>query len=74
MTGLCPSSRGNARDLRKISPFGRNDIDAELGALAGGISESEMFPMSEYLRGPRKLSTIASLLFKKLCQKVIYLR
>ena len=41
MTGLGPSSRANARDLRKISPFGRNDINSELSVLAGGISESE---------------------------------
>jgi len=33
VTGQGPSSRANARDLRKISPLGRNDIDSELGVL-----------------------------------------
>jgi hypothetical protein len=33
LTGRCPSSRANVRDLGKISPFGRNDIKSELGAL-----------------------------------------
>jgi hypothetical protein len=30
--GLGPSSRANARDLRKISPFGRNDKGLSLHA------------------------------------------
>jgi hypothetical protein len=33
VTGLGSSSRANARDLRKISPFGRNDTRV-LGVLA----------------------------------------
>jgi hypothetical protein len=32
VTGLGPSSRANARDLRKISPFGRNDTAGSLRA------------------------------------------
>jgi len=47
VTGQCPSSRVNARDLRKISPVGGNDNKSELGALARGISESELFRMPE---------------------------
>jgi hypothetical protein len=31
--GQCPSSRVDTRDLRKISPFGRNDISFPLRAL-----------------------------------------
>ncbi len=34
VTGRGPSSRANARDLRKISPFGRNDINSELSVFA----------------------------------------
>jgi hypothetical protein len=40
VTGLRPLSRANARDLRKISPFGRNDKSATLSELSvlGAIS------------------------------------
>jgi hypothetical protein len=33
VTGQTPSSRANARDLRKISPFGRNDKNRPLIAV-----------------------------------------
>jgi hypothetical protein len=33
VTGRCPSSRAKAKDLRNISPFGRNDIKSDLGVL-----------------------------------------
>jgi hypothetical protein len=34
VTGRSPTSRAKARDLRKISPVGRNDNDSELGVFA----------------------------------------
>ena len=34
VTGQSPSSRANARDLREISPFGRNDNDSDLCVFA----------------------------------------
>ena len=47
VTGRCPSSRTNARDLREISPSGRNDNDSELGALA---SWREEYPSPRFLQ------------------------
>src|SRR3990172_12005382 len=37
VTGHNPSSRANARDLRKISPFGRNDIARTLRLCASNV-------------------------------------
>ena len=34
VTGQSPSSRADARDLREISPCGRNDNDSDLCAFA----------------------------------------
>jgi hypothetical protein len=34
LTGRGPSSRANATDLRKISPFGRNDNESYFACLA----------------------------------------
>jgi len=34
VTGRVPSSRANARDLRKISPFGRNDTERHFACFA----------------------------------------
>ncbi len=45
------SSRENSRDLRKISPVGRNDKDSppsELGALARGISEQDLLDLRKF--------------------------
>ena len=43
VTGRCPSSRGDARVLGKISPFGRNDNVSELGVFAP-LRENISFP------------------------------
>ncbi len=37
VTGQSPSSRADARDLREISPFGRNDNDSDLCVFARQI-------------------------------------
>jgi hypothetical protein len=58
VTGLCPSSRADARDLRKISPWGRNDNKSELGVLwaLAGVNPLFVYSISpEILREPRKL-------------------
>ena len=34
VTGQCPSSPVDARNLKRISPFGRNDNDSDLCAFA----------------------------------------
>jgi hypothetical protein len=46
--GRGPSSRANVRDLRKISPFGRNDINSELSVFA---------PLREEYPNPRVFDT-----------------
>ena len=55
------SSRANARDLRKISPFGRNDKEFFLAYFAPwreSIPLFEYFSSTEHLRRPRKFSRI----------------
>ena len=47
--GQCPSSRADARDLKKISPFGRNDISL-LCALAQPSDLGLIRPLAEPLR------------------------